>query len=72
MSIINYHIQSIQNCDALQSGVKRCILIRPGVMGMIFLLISTMMTSIAIVREKELGTMEILLVSPMKPFCSYK
>ncbi len=39
----------------------------PGVMGMILLLISTMMTSIAIVKEKELGTMEILLVSPMKP-----
>ena len=39
----------------------------PGVMGMILLLISTMMTSISIVKEKELGTMEILLVSPMKP-----
>jgi ABC-2 type transport system permease protein len=40
----------------------------PGVMGMILLLISAMMTSIAIVREKELGTIEILLVSPMKPW----
>ncbi|MDP3445628.1 MAG: ABC transporter permease [Ignavibacteria bacterium] len=40
----------------------------PGVMGMILLLISAMMTSISIVREKELGTMEILLVSPMKPW----
>jgi ABC-2 type transport system permease protein len=40
----------------------------PGVMGMILLLISAMMTSIAIVREKELGTMEIILVSPMKPW----
>lgn len=39
----------------------------PGVMGMILLLISAMMTSIAIVKEKEMGTMEILLVSPMKP-----
>ncbi|KAF0153102.1 MAG: antibiotic transport system permease protein [Ignavibacteria bacterium] len=39
----------------------------PGVMGMILLLISTMMTSISIVKEKELGTMEILLVSPIKP-----
>lgn len=38
----------------------------PGVMGMILLLISAMMTSIAIVKEKEFGTMEILLVSPMK------
>ncbi|MDP3181010.1 MAG: ABC transporter permease, partial [Bacteroidota bacterium] len=40
----------------------------PGVMGMILLLISAMMTSIAIVKEKEIGTMEILLVSPMKPW----
>ncbi len=40
----------------------------PGVMGMILLLISAMMTSIAIVKEKELGTMEVLLVSPMKPW----
>jgi ABC-2 type transport system permease protein len=40
----------------------------PGVMGMILLLISAMMTSIAIVREKELNTMEVLLASPLKPF----
>ena len=39
----------------------------PGVMGLILLLISTMMTSVSIVREKELGTMEILLVSPLPP-----
>lgn len=39
----------------------------PGVMGMILMLICAMMTSIAIVREKETGTMEILLASPMKP-----
>lgn len=40
----------------------------PGVMGMILLLISAMMTSISIVKEKELGTMEVLLVSPMQPW----
>jgi ABC-2 type transport system permease protein len=39
----------------------------PGVLGMILMLICAMMTSIAIVREKEMGTMEVLLVSPMKP-----
>jgi ABC-2 type transport system permease protein len=39
----------------------------PGVMGMVLILICAMMTSIAIVREKELGTMEILLSSPIKP-----
>lgn len=38
----------------------------PGVMGMILILVSAMMTSIAIVKEKELGTMEILLVSPLQ------
>jgi ABC-2 type transport system permease protein len=39
----------------------------PGVMGMIILLICAMMTSVSITREKERGTMEVLLVSPMKP-----
>jgi ABC-2 type transport system permease protein len=39
----------------------------PGLMGMIFMLICAMMTSIAIVREKESGTMEVLLASPVKP-----
>jgi ABC-2 type transport system permease protein len=39
----------------------------PGVMGMIMMLICAMMTAIAIVREKETGTMEILLVSPIRP-----
>ena len=40
----------------------------PGVMGMILMLICAMMTSVSIVREKERGTMEVLLVSPVKPF----
>jgi ABC-2 type transport system permease protein len=39
----------------------------PGLMGMIFMLICAMMTSVAIVREKESGTMEVLLTSPVKP-----
>lgn len=39
----------------------------PGVMSLVLLLICVMMTSISIVREKELGTMEILLVSPFNP-----
>lgn len=39
----------------------------PGVMGLILMLICAMMTSISIVREKETGTMEVLLVSPVKP-----
>lgn len=40
----------------------------PGVMGLVLMLVCAMMTSISIVREKETGTMEVLLVSPMKPF----
>ena len=39
----------------------------PGVMGMVLILICAMMTSIAIVREKETGTMEVLLSSPIQP-----
>lgn len=39
----------------------------PGVMGLILMLISAMMTSVSIVKEKELGTMEVLLVSPLQP-----
>jgi ABC-2 type transport system permease protein len=39
----------------------------PGVMAMILMLISAMMTAVAIVKERELGTMEVLLVSPMRP-----
>ena len=39
----------------------------PGIMGLIFILICAMMTSISIVREKETGTMEVLLVSPVRP-----
>lgn len=39
----------------------------PGIMGMIFMLICAMLTSVSIVREKETGTMEVLLVSPIRP-----
>lgn len=39
----------------------------PGVIGMIIMLICALMTSVSIVREKEMGTMEILLASPLHP-----
>ena len=40
----------------------------PGIMGMIFILICAMMTSVSIVSEKETGTMNLLLVSPVRPW----
>jgi ABC-2 type transport system permease protein len=40
----------------------------PGVMAMVLMLVCAMMTSIAIVKEKEMGTMEVILVSPLRPF----
>ncbi len=39
----------------------------PGVMALILMIVSALMTSISITREKEMGTMETLLVSPLKP-----
>lgn len=40
----------------------------PGVITLILILICALMTSVTITREKEFGTMEVLLVSPLKPF----
>lgn len=48
-------------------SLKSVFLFVPGVMTLILMLVSAMMTSITITREKELGTMEILLVSPLRP-----
>ncbi len=47
--------------------MKSAYMFVPGVMALILMLISAMMTSISITREKELGTMEVLLVSPLRP-----
>lgn len=46
---------------------KSVFMFVPGVMTVILMLVSAMMTSITVAREKETGTMEILLVSPLKP-----
>lgn len=48
-------------------SLKGVFMFVPGTMALILMLISAMMTSISIAREKELGTMEVLLVSPLKP-----
>jgi len=48
--------------------LKSVFMFVPGVITILLMLVSAMMTSISIAREKELGTMEVLLVSPLKPF----
>lgn len=48
--------------------LKSVFMFVPGVMTIILMLVSAMMTSISVTKEKELGTMEILLVSPLKPY----
>lgn len=40
----------------------------PGVIAMIVSIMSLLLSSMAIVREKEIGTMEQLIVSPIRPF----
>ena len=40
----------------------------PGLIAVILMLICALMTSISITREKEMGNMEVLLVSPLKPY----
>jgi ABC-2 type transport system permease protein len=47
--------------------LKGVFMFVPGTIAMILMLICALMTSISIVREKELGTMEVLLVSPLNP-----
>ncbi|MFK7924988.1 MAG: ABC transporter permease [Bacteroidia bacterium] len=78
-AIIRSHgtMSRVQQAPPYQIGVETRMLYNPqqndaynfvpGVMAMVLMLVSAMMTSIAIVREKEMGTMEVLLVSPMKP-----
>lgn len=48
--------------------MKSVYLFVPGLMAFILMLVSALMTSISVAREKEMGTMELLLVSPLKPF----
>ena len=48
--------------------LKGVFMFVPGLMAMLLMLISALMTSLSITKEKELGTMELLLVSPLRPF----
>ena len=57
-------IEPVMHYNQNQASVNMFV---PGVITIVMLLVSAMLTSIALTREKELGNMEILLVSPLKP-----
>lgn len=57
----------VRTLMAFNPGLESVNLFVPGLMAVILMLIGTLMTSISITREKELGNMEVLLVSPLKP-----
>lgn len=48
-------------------SLKGTFMFIPGIIVLILTLICTMMTSVSITREKEMGTMEVLLISPLRP-----
>ncbi|HEY0246549.1 MAG TPA: ABC transporter permease [Mucilaginibacter sp.] len=79
-SIINDYQQTLYPAEQLPYTIKTQVRMLynpelkgaynfvPGVMALVLMLVCAMMTSIAIVKEKEMGTMEVILVSPLKPF----
>lgn len=78
-AIINDYRSGMKSSYGLNNGIttevkmifnpemKSVYMFVPGLMAVILLLVSALMTSISITREKELGTMEVLLASPLKP-----
>lgn len=80
-AIIRDYVQELNdNGGTVQAGIQPSVqmmynpelksvnLFVPGLIAVILMLISALMTSISITREKEMGNMEILLVSPLKPY----
>ena len=71
----NYATMILQSSDTsvmtqklrFNPQMRSCYNFVPGIMGMLLLLVCAMMTSIRIVQAKERGTMEVLLVSPIRP-----
>jgi len=59
---VNIHSRMFYNEE-----MKGVYMFVPGLMALILMLISALMTSVTITREKEFGTMELLLASPLKP-----
>lgn len=72
--IITSHLTGANSIFTLNTSLlynpqmRSCYNFVPGIMGMLLMLVCAMMTSVSIVREKERGTMEVLLVSPVSPF----
>jgi len=78
-SIINDYTQSLISAGTVTPTIKTDVkmmynpelksvyMFVPGLLSIILLLVSALMTSISITKEKEMGTMEVLLVSPLKP-----
>ena len=62
---IPFQIQT-ENRMIYNPQMKSSYMFVPGVMGLVLMIICTIMTSVSIVREKERGTMEVLLASPLK------
>ena len=63
----NSHLSLLTSHLLYNPQMKSAYNFVPAIMGMLLMLICAMMTSISIVREKEKGTMEVLLVSPVRP-----
>lgn len=66
ISGIPYHIEPVSHM-LYNPELKSAYTFVPGVMGLVLTIICAIMTSVSIVREKERGTMEVLLASPVKP-----
>jgi ABC-2 type transport system permease protein len=79
-AIITEYVQSLNQIDEQQqigiqpvvnmkynAQLKSVNLFVPGLIAVILMLVSALMTSISITKEKEMGNMEILLVSPLRP-----
>ncbi|MBR3013425.1 MAG: ABC transporter permease, partial [Bacteroidaceae bacterium] len=66
-SILNSQFPKVNTKMLYNPQMKSAYNFVPAIMGMLLMLICAMMTSISIVREKEKGTMEVLLVSPVRP-----
>ena len=67
LAAANHSLFTIHSSLLYNPRMKSAYNFVPAIMGMLLLLICAMMTSVSIVREKEQGTMEVLLVSPVQP-----